>query len=343
MHVPMICAAGFAAGDENPRTAKKAYILFHMEQEQKTPASQTLGAFTCNICGEHNVSSADASEREQVTCAKCRSTIRFRSILLTLSRALFGLDLKLSEFPILKSVRGLGFSDSDVYSGRLENCFSYTNTFYHREPRFDLSRPDEKEFGRYDFVICSDVLEHVPEPVERAFLSLSSLLKPTGILILTVPYSLEPETIEHYPDLAESGFAEIDGQTVLVGRLRNGEYRVLDQLQFHGGTGSTLERRLFSDRSVRLGLAAAGFSTVRLDATGSREFGVAFSSPCSLPISAGRDSFALSASGVTELVREIAAARKESAILGLIRSSRWLRLGRALGFGPALPPPSLQR
>jgi hypothetical protein len=51
-----------------------------MEQEQKIPAFQTLGAFTCNICGEHNVSSADVSAREQVTCAMpFHDTVPFHS------------------------------------------------------------------------------------------------------------------------------------------------------------------------------------------------------------------------------------------------------------------------
>jgi hypothetical protein len=175
---------------------------------------------------------------------------------------------------------------------------------------------------------------------------LSSLLKPTGVLILTVPYSLERETLERYPELAESGFAEIGGQTVLVGRLANGEYQVFDRLQFHGGTGSTLERRIFSDESIRLALASAGFSTVRFDAAGSREFGVVHSSPCSLPISAERGSFALSASGVAELIEQLSAAHEQLSAarvtLEQIRCSRWLRLGRALGVGPALPLPFLR-
>ena len=292
-----------------------------------------LGAFTCNICGARNLSSADASERERVTCSHCRSSLRFRSIVLALSRALFSLDLTLPQFPLLKSVRGMGFSDSDVYSGRLENCFNYTNTFYHRDPGFDLSRPDEREFGQYDFVICSDVLEHVPAPVDRAFSTLGRLLKPTGVLILTVPYSLEPGIVEHYPDLAESAFAEIDGRTVLVARSAGGEYHVFDRLTFHGGTGATLERRIFSDESLRTSLANAGFTIVRFDAAGSREFGVIFSSPCSLPVIAARAPFALSASGVTELVEQWSAAR---AILTALKSSRWLRLGRLLGIGPDL-------
>jgi SAM-dependent methyltransferase len=254
-------------------------------------------------------------------------------VALALSRALFGLDLKLPDFPLLKSIRGLGISDSDTYSDRLESRFSYTNTFYHRAPRFDLLQPDEKEFGKYDFVVCSDVLEHVPDPVDRAFATLGGLLKATGILVLTVPYSHQPDTIEHYPELADSVFAEIDGRTVLVGRSTSGEYRVFDRLTFHGGIGSTLERRIFSDQSIRTMLAAAGFASVRFDPAENREFGVVYAAPCSLPIIATRAPFALSAGGVTELVEQVSAARAFSHALG---KSRWLRLGRALGVGPDL-------
>lgn len=305
----------------------------HTKQGLMPGTREPIGAFVCNICGAHNTSTADSSDRERVSCSRCRSSIRFRSIVLALSRALFGLDLKLTEFPVLKSVRGLGLSDSDVYSPGLGNRFSYVNTFYHRDPGFDLSQPDEREFGKYDFVICSDVLEHVPGPVDRAFAALARLLKPTGFLILTVPYSLEPGMVEHYPELAESGFVEIDGRTVLVGRSASGEYRVFDNLTFHGGGGSTLERRIFSDESLRAGLAAAGFATVRFDASGNRGFGVVFTSPCSLPVIATRAPFALNTSGVSELVEQLSAAR---AVLSALESSRWLRLGRRLGVGPDL-------
>jgi SAM-dependent methyltransferase len=295
---------------------------------------ERLGEFTCNICGAANVSAVDPRERERVSCARCRSSVRFRSIALALSRALFGLDLPLAEFPVLKSVRGLGFSDSAVYSGALERAFSYTNTFYDRDPRFDLARPDEKEFGKYDFVIASDVLEHVPAPVEAAFSTLARLLKPAGVLILTVPYSLEPDSVEHYPGLGDSGFAEVNGQTVLVSRSATGEYRVFDQLRFHGGSGATLERRIFSEESLRASLADAGFPIVRFDGAGNRGFGVVFEGPCSLPVIAARAPFALSPSGVTELVGHLSAAR---ALLNAVRTSRWLRFGRSLGVGPNLP------
>ena len=295
--------------------------------------SGSIGKFLCNICGSLNVSSADASEREAVSCSHCRSSIRYRAVVLALSRALFGLDLTLPEFPTLKSLRGLGLSDSDVYAVPLERCFTYTNTFYHRDPSLDLLRPDEREFGRYDFVICSDILEHVSEPVGVAFSTLARLLKPSGVLILTVPYSLEPETIEHFPLLAESVLAEVNDRTVLVGHMVTGEYRVFEDLVFHSGAGATLERRIFSDRDIRTALSAAGFIHVRMETIGSRAFGVSFVNPCSLPIVASRAHFALGASGITELIEQWSSSRTT---LRAIVSSRWFRLGRILGLGPKL-------
>ena len=96
------------------------------------------------------------------------------------------------------------------------------------------------------------------------------------------------------------------------------------KLAFHGGAGSTLEHRLFSDADIRAGLGSAGFQTVQFDSSGSREFGVTFINNWSLPLIAARAPFALSTSGVTELVEQLTAWR----------SSRWLRLGRKIGLGP---------
>jgi SAM-dependent methyltransferase len=304
-----------------------------MDNREQFQGRASIGRFTCNVCGAENKSSSGIEDRERATCDSCGSTMRFRSIVLALSRALFGMDLALCDFPLLKSLRGLGFSDSEVYAGRLEEHFNYVNTFYHREPTFDLSRPSETEFGRYDFVICSEVLEHVAPPVERAFEVLARLLKPAGALILTVPYSLANETVEHFANLHKAVLVEIDGRTVLVNRSGHGKYEVFDQLTFHGGPGSTLETRplemrLFCEADVRAKLTAAGLSKVRFDATGSQEFGVLFSSPCSLPIVAEREPFSLGASGIRELTEQLVAVRKG------VRESRWLRLGRLLGLGP---------
>ncbi|MEQ1626153.1 MAG: glycosyltransferase, partial [Nitrospira sp.] len=48
-----------------------------------------------------------------------------------------------------------------------------------------LTRPD---FAPYDVVLCSEVIEHVPDPQKRAFLNeLKQLLTPEGYVILTTP------------------------------------------------------------------------------------------------------------------------------------------------------------
>ena len=76
----------------------------------------------------------------------------------------------------------------------LEYFFSYQNTFLHRPPHFDLMNIDKVSFAPFDFVLCSDVLEHVPPPVDKAMRNLRRLVKPGGALILTVPYLEGDET-----------------------------------------------------------------------------------------------------------------------------------------------------
>ncbi len=209
------------------------------------------------------------------------------------------MDQALSEFPVLKSVRVVGISDSDIYANRLAPLFSYTNTFYHREPHFDPMHPDESELGRYDFVICSDVLESA--------------------------------TIEHFPELREFGILDLGGRSVLVNRVGEGRYEVHDRLVFHNGPGHTLEMRVFTEGEIREKLVAAGLTEVLMQSAVSAEFGVCETGPCSLPIVARRQAFALPASGVSELVSQWVEQKRLVAAVG---ESRWVQLGRRLSVGP---------
>jgi len=252
--------------------------------------------------------------------------------MLVLSRTLFGAELPLRDFPVLKSVRGLGIADSDVYAERLARLFSYTNMHYHREPRFDLLRPEPGEFGKYDFVICSDVLEHVEAPVAIAFDTLAQLLKPTGFLVLTAPYALDPVSLEHFPVLNEFGLAEVGGKTVLVNRSPNGQYEVYDGLRFHGGSGATLEMRVFSETAIREHLRAAGLHRIRIHASGSDRHGI-LSGECSVPIVASREPFVLTSSAITELTGQFTFNTR---VLRMVRQSRWVRIGRFFGLGPKI-------
>jgi hypothetical protein len=90
-------------------------------------------------------------------------------MLQALSLELFGVNLALPDFPFVKSLHGLGTSDDSSYAFHLTEKLDYRNTFYDREPRFDIANPPADEFGKYDFLISSEVFEHVPPPVEAAF------------------------------------------------------------------------------------------------------------------------------------------------------------------------------
>ena len=99
------------------------------------------GNFTCNICGGACEHPSSAPGREVPGCPACGSTIRLRSLIALLSREIFGVELALPDFPVLKSVRGMGMSDPPELAQRLAEKFDYINTFYHQEPRLDVVNP----------------------------------------------------------------------------------------------------------------------------------------------------------------------------------------------------------
>jgi SAM-dependent methyltransferase len=136
------------------------------------------------------------------------------------------------------------------------------NTFYDREPRLDLTAVDFARWpaASYDFITSSDVLEHVAPPVERALVGMRELLKPGGVAVLTVPTSLAPDTVEHFPDLHEWRLHEDGNARVLVNRLPDGREQRFADLRFHGGEGLTLEFRVFSRSGLLRALEDAGFA-----------------------------------------------------------------------------------
>lgn len=235
-----------------------------------------------------------------------------------LSQELFGSPLLLTEFPRVKSLRGLGTSDSESYANRLADRFDYRNTFLHREPRFDIVHPSSDEFGRYDFLLSSEVLEHVLSPVETALQNACRMLKPSGVFVFTVPYSLEATTSEHFAGLHDFGFAQLSDRTLLVNRTSQGEVRVFDDLIFHCGGGSTLEMREFSEAGLRSLLATAGFTEVRIDGEDHPESGIVRRYSWSLPIAARKGPFAFSKDATRDLAEQYQESQKR--LQSLLRS-----------------------
>src|SRR5262249_47845989 len=158
--------------------------------------------------------------------------------------------------------------------------------FYDRPPEFDITESHPEAFGTLDFLLSTEVFEHVRPPVEDTFRNVAAMLRPGGVLVMTVPYKPSGATDEHYPKLHDYGTVALRARTVLVNRTPSGELQVFDNLVFHGGPGSTLELRVFSESGLRESLAAAGFESVRIHNRDYPQFGIIHSETWSLPVAA---------------------------------------------------------
>jgi SAM-dependent methyltransferase len=232
----------------------------------------------------------------------------------------------------VKSLRGIGMSDPAQYADGLARKFDYRNTFYDREPRFDIVNPPAEEFGKYDFVISSEVLEHVPPPAAVAFTNAFRLLKPGGVLLLTVPYSLEAATAEHFPELHEFGLARVGERTLLVNRTRDGLTQVFDDLVFHTGWGEpSLEMREYTEAGLREMLAATGFDEVRIHGEDYPPYGVVHAESWSLPIAARKGPFGFGIEATRDVLREWRDLKlKFNAEMEKLGRSAWFKVGRRL-------------
>ena len=188
--------------------------------------------------------------------------MRSRAVIHALSVALFGRSGDLPDFPSRMDLRGVGLSDEASYAEGLSRKLSYVNTWYHEEPLLDITAPPAELDGTLDFLISSDVFEHVAPPVERAFENSFRLLKPGGVMILTVPVQAGEQTTEHFPSLNEYEVIHT-AEPVLVNKTVAGETEVFRDLRFHGGPGAVLEMRIFSRPSLLQHLQDAGFREIR--------------------------------------------------------------------------------
>jgi SAM-dependent methyltransferase len=292
--------------------------------------------FICNVCAQEN--SSESIDRETPSCAKCGSNVRIRGMIQMLSMELFNQALPLTEFPVLPWLKGVGLSDDWRYATPLAEKFNYVNTYFDREPFLDITQPHPHLYGTYDFILSSEVFEHVPVPVERALEECHKLLKPNGFLCATVPFNSEGETREHYPDLYEYATVNLAGRPVLVNRKRDGTIEVHEELMFHGGLGATLEMREFSQSGLVEKLTQAGFTGVRFQSEPVPRFGIYPEGNFSIPFIAAKERFALNGGGEPaddDLTRQKLIVEMR-AKLASVKESHWIKLGRRFGLGPRL-------
>jgi SAM-dependent methyltransferase len=268
-------------------------------------------SFVCNICGQSNT--VTVLKHEEPSCGGCGSNVRLRALVYLLALELFGDEFLLPDFPVMPAIRGLGMSDQASYACTLAKKFDYSNTYYDREPRLDITETHPDRYGTYDFILSSDVFEHIAPPVERAFDEACKLLKPHGILCLSVPFSLEESTAERFPELNQFAVVSLGGSPVLINRKADGSLEIRDDLVFHGGVGATLEMRLFSQNDLGRKLTAAGFREVRFLSEPVPRFGIAYEGGWSLPMLARKQEFLFDRRAAGQFAREYNVRMRELA------------------------------
>jgi GT2 family glycosyltransferase/SAM-dependent methyltransferase len=243
--------------------------------------------YRCNICGRICKTPLSGIGREKSSCRRCGSTVRTRAIVHILSTELFGESLVLGDFPNRPDLLGWGMSDAS-YSDFLPRKLNYVNTFYHKEPRLDITAPlDPEKMGTLDFLISTEVFEHINPPVSIAFENARRLLKANGVFIFSVPYTLDKQTHEHFPELHEYEIIDSTGpHPILKNITKDGREQLFDDLVFHGGPGATLEMRVFSQAGLQAELKRAGFENVKVYSEPCWEFGIYWHDPWSLPMAA---------------------------------------------------------
>lgn len=258
------------------RRVKSCLRLLHDVAPSAVAGGSTQGTpFVCNVCGTPNRIPQQEVKREGGGCAKCRCYGRLRSMMYGVTSHFSPDEPILAAMKPRKDIRGIGCSDwgyTNAHAGiawgyvdLLTRKFDYVNTFYDKDPQLDLCNVDWSRWpsDSVDFITCTDVLEHVEPPVGRAFENMRRLLKPGGVVILTVPCPNRPAG-EHFPNL-HSWRIETDGEKrTLINQRSDGVIERYDDLCFHGGTGFTLEFRAFSRQSVINCVEKAGLNIVKL-------------------------------------------------------------------------------
>ncbi len=199
-------------------------------------------AFDCNICGQGSLfRQAHYDNPELPSCTACGSNVRFRWLVYRLSLELFGRSVPLPEFPSEKSITGIGLTDPPRIAAVLTDRFRYCNTYLTTEPRLDI-RADPSPLGALDFLIASEVFEHVEPPVAQAFANAARMLKPAGLFLLTVPWVWDGDASTAIPELHDWRLAREDNRHVVVNHKPDGQVERFWDMAFDGSPGPSLGR-----------------------------------------------------------------------------------------------------
>ena len=219
----------------------------------------------CLLCSTLNYGKAKY-DKEAAPCRGCKSTWRARATTLALIAALGYKPKELSRISSDWSRVGLGISDDVQVSSRLSSKFLYQNTFFDSFPHLDIRQVPTLAKSRFEFVTCSDVLEHIDVDLGKAIQGISKLLKPGGFAVLSVPISPSSDHSEFYPDLMSFKIAERRVEWI----DSHGKVFTDETPEFHGGRGQNLAFRRFTDKSFREAVLSNGFASIVGGATNAK-------------------------------------------------------------------------
>ena len=222
----------------------------------------------CILCSTRNFRKSEV-QRETMLCRRCGSTWRARATALAVQQ---GLWYKIQPFRSILSDWsriGLGISDDVKLSVVLHAKFSYSNSYFDTFPFLDIRNVPMRARRSFEFVTCSDVLEHIDSGTAKAFMGLQSLIHQGGFMVASVPVSQIERHVEFYPNLSQF---EIKGEKVHWLNSKGRKF-IDSKPEFHGGRGQNLAFRQFSANSFKESLISAGFAEV-IEVNFAPEFGV---------------------------------------------------------------------
>ena len=121
--------------------------------------------------------------------------------------------------------------------------------------------------------------------MQIAFNNLYKLLKKNGICIFSVPYKLDGDHTEHFPELYDFKIVVENRNKILINKTKEGIIQAFNNIKFHGGHGATLEMRVFSKNSLMGYIENAGFSDIKFYNFNEPEYGIVSNRKDSLIIS----------------------------------------------------------
>ena len=224
--------------------------------------------WVCILCSTRHFRRSDI-HREAMLCSGCRSTWRARATGLAVQQ---GLGYEIQPYKSILSDWsriGLGISDDINLSVVLSSKFFYSNSYYDTFPHLDIRNIPGQAKNSFEFVTCSDVLEHIDTGITKSIRGLRSLIKPGGFSVVSVPINDHEGHEEFYKSLIQF---EIRRNKVYW-KNSHGENFIDKNPEFHGGRGQNLAFRQFSVASFNKSLLSAGFSEL-IELNFSSKFGV---------------------------------------------------------------------